>query len=110
MLERIDAAKLVLDEIQKQRGESSNKKRQTTAPSASTSDPEARIMKLAGGGFAPAFWTVRDRGRSVGGASDGRGRTGDQSGHQQGSIWVMREQITGFTEATPVQLVVDAGT
>jgi transposase len=109
VLERIDAAKLVLDEIQKQRGESSNKKRQTTAPSASTSDPEARIMKLAGGGFAPAFnaqfATVGD---PSGGPLTVVGVRVTNQGTDKGSIWVMREQITGFTEATPVQLVVDA--
>jgi transposase len=56
--ERIKAAKAALDEIKAQR-EQRNKKRgngkRPQEPRTSTTDPDARVMKMADGGFRPAY-------------------------------------------------------
>ena len=56
--ERLKAAKAALGEI-KERGEQREKKRskgrKPTEPRASTTDPDARVMKMADGGFRPAY-------------------------------------------------------
>lgn len=55
VLDRINKALKAVEELQEKRSNSSNKKRQTTEPKASTTDPEARIMKVSNGGFEPAY-------------------------------------------------------
>lgn len=55
VLDRIKKAAKVVQKLQEKRSDSSNKKRQTTKPKASTTDPDARIMKVSNGGFEPAY-------------------------------------------------------
>jgi transposase len=58
-VERIEAAQKALDEIKaqrKQREETHGKpNKKQKEPRASTTDPEARVMKMADGGFRPAY-------------------------------------------------------
>jgi transposase len=57
--ERVAAARKALAEIEQQREERAkrrgDKKEQKKEPRASTTDPEARVMKMADGGFRPAY-------------------------------------------------------
>jgi transposase len=57
--ERIEAAQKALEEIKAQRQEREEEKRpngkKPKEPRASTTDPEARVMKMADGGFRPAY-------------------------------------------------------
>jgi transposase len=60
--ERIEAALNTLDEVEAQREERKQTTGKTTEkrkePRASTTDPQARVMKMADGGFRPA-WNVQ---------------------------------------------------
>ncbi len=60
--ERIEAALNTLDEVEAQREERQQTTGKTTEkrkePRASTTDPQARVMKMADGGFRPA-WNVQ---------------------------------------------------
>jgi len=56
--ERIEAAQKALEEIKAQRQEREDKRpngKKPKEPRASTTDPEARVMKMADGGFRPAY-------------------------------------------------------
>src|SRR3974390_17185 len=56
--ERIKAAKAALDEIKAQREQREKKRgngKKPKEPRASTTDPDARVMKMADGGFRPAY-------------------------------------------------------
>lgn len=55
VLGRVKKATKVVQELQDKRSDCRNKKRQTTPPKASTTDPEARLMKVSNGGFEPAY-------------------------------------------------------
>jgi transposase len=57
-VEQIEAAQKALEEIKAQRQERENKRpngKKPKEPRASTTDPEARVMKMADGGFRPAY-------------------------------------------------------
>lgn len=56
--ERVEAAQKALDEIKRQRQEREQKRNNGKKPKearASTTDPQARVMKMADGGFRPAY-------------------------------------------------------
>jgi transposase len=56
--ERVRAAKAALDEIKRQRQEREAKRgngKKPKEPRASTTDPQARVMKMADGGFRPGY-------------------------------------------------------
>ena len=56
--ERVKAAQAALDEIKRQRQEREDKRgngKKPKEPRASTTDAEARVMKMADGGFRPAY-------------------------------------------------------
>src|SRR6266700_4648393 len=56
--ERIEAAQKALEEIKAQRQEREEQRpngKKPKEPRASTTDPEARVMKMADGGFRPAY-------------------------------------------------------
>jgi transposase len=56
--ERVKAAQTALAEIKRQRQERAQKRgngKKPKEPRASTTDPEARVMKMADGGFRPAY-------------------------------------------------------
>ena len=55
---RVTAAQMALAEIKRQRQERAQKRgngKKPKEPRASTTDPEARVMKMADGGFRPAY-------------------------------------------------------
>jgi transposase len=57
-VERIEAAQKALEEIKAQRQEREEKRpngKKPKEPRASTNDPEAQVMKMADGGFRPAY-------------------------------------------------------
>jgi transposase len=109
VLDRIKSATTALKVVQEQRSNSQNKKRSTTVPTVSTTDPDARLMKMANGGFVPAynvqFATVGD---PSGGPVAIVGVRVTNQGNDKASLWPMREQVTALTGSTPVQVVVDA--
>jgi len=53
--ERLEAAQQALAEIKKQREQAHDNGKPKKPPRASTTDPAARVMKMADGGFRPAF-------------------------------------------------------
>jgi transposase len=56
--ERLERVKKALEEVEKvaaKRQKNRETRRKKRAPRASTSDPEARVMKMADGGFRPAY-------------------------------------------------------
>jgi transposase len=53
--ERLEAAQQALAEIKKQRQQAHDNGKPTKEPRASTTDPAARVMKMADGGFRPAY-------------------------------------------------------
>jgi transposase len=53
--ERLKAAQDALAEIKKKREQARNNGKRKKEPRASTTDPEARVMKMADGGFRPAY-------------------------------------------------------
>lgn len=53
--ERVAAAQKALAEIERQREERARKRARKKEPRASTTDPDARVMKMADGGFRPAY-------------------------------------------------------
>lgn len=53
--ERLQAAQNALAEIKKQREQARDNGKAAKEPRASTTDPQARVMKMADGGFRPAY-------------------------------------------------------
>jgi transposase len=53
--ERLEAAQQALAEIKKQREQAHHNGKAKKEPRASTTDPAARVMKMADGGFRPAY-------------------------------------------------------
>lgn len=53
--ERVRAAQAALAEIKKQREQARDNGKPKKEPRASTTDPQARVMKMADGGFRPAY-------------------------------------------------------
>lgn len=52
---RVEAALTTLDELQAAKARQKNKPSKHRPARASTTDPDARVMRMAGGGFAPAY-------------------------------------------------------
>jgi transposase len=103
-LARVDAALAILPEVEaikKKRG-----KKGRGEPRVSTTDPEARVMKMADGGFRPAY--------NVQFATDvdGRGIVGVQVtnvGSDQGQLTPMLAEIERRTGRRPGTYLVDGG-
>jgi hypothetical protein len=76
-------------------------------PRVSTTDPDARVMKMPGGGFRPAFnvqlATTADAARAIVGVSV------TNRGSDQGQATPMLEQIEARTGVRPTELLVDGG-
>ncbi len=72
----------------------------------STTDPEARVMKMPDGGYRPAFniqlATTTDKQVIVGVSVTNRGTEGDEAPP-------MREQVTTRTEQVPKEYLIDGG-
>jgi len=76
-------------------------------PRVSTTDPDARVMKMPDGGFRPAFnvqfSTTTDAARAIVGVSV------TNRGGGQGQATPMLEQIEARTGVRPTELLVDGG-
>ena len=76
-------------------------------PRVSTTDPDARVMKMPDGGFRPAFnvqlATTTDAARAIVGISV------TNRGSDQGQATPMLEQIEARTGVRPTELLVDGG-
>lgn len=100
---RVEAAIATVTELQQQRKPSDKPAR------ASTTDAEARVMKMADGGFRPAFnvqYAVA--GSELGGPRTIVGLTVTNVGSDMGSLSAMAEQIKQRTGEYPEVLLADA--
>lgn len=108
-LDRIGKAAKVVHELQEQRSNSSNKQRQTAEAKASTTDPEARIMKVSNGGFEPAYNVqLAVVGSPMGGAVTIVGVRVTNLGTDKNSILPMCEQVNERTGLQLGAILVDA--
>jgi transposase len=102
--ERVEAAIATVSELQKQRSASDSPAR------ASTTDAEARVMKMAGGGFRPGFNVqVAVAGSEMGGPRTIVGVNVTNSGSDMGSMAPMVNQIEERTGQRPAVLLADTG-
>lgn len=104
-VERIAEAQKELDELNDRR-EKSRVKKKTKEARASTTDPQAAIMKMGDGGFRPAF--------NVQFATDGESRLivgADviQIGSDQGQMAPMHAQVVSDYATTPKDYLIDGG-
>jgi transposase len=103
-LARVEAALAILPEvaaIKQKRG-----KKGTGEPRVSTTDPEARVMKMADGGFRPAYNV------QLATDVDGRGIVGVQVtniGSDQGQLTPMLAEVERRTGRRPGTYLVDGG-
>jgi transposase len=103
-LERIEQALEELDELQQQKEK--RKKGSGKEARSSTTDPEARKMKMGDGGFRPAY--------NVQFATDGKTRVivgvdVTNSGSDRGQISSMHQGVSERSGKTPEQYLVDCG-
>jgi transposase len=101
---RVEAAIATVTELQKQRGPSDKPAR------ASTTDSQARVMKMGDGGFRPAYnvqYAVA--GSEMGGPRTVVGVQVSNVGSDMGSMTPMAEQVEGRTGAIPKVLLADGG-
>ena len=102
--ERVEAAIATVTELQSQRRSSDSTAR------ASTTDAEARVMKMGDGGFRPAYnvqYAVA--GSEMGGPRTIVGVTVTNAGSDMGSMAPMVEQIEERTGQRPGVLLADGG-
>ena len=102
--ERVEAAIATVTELQKQRKPSDKPAR------ASTTDAEARVMKMADGGFRPAYnvqYSVA--GSELGGPRTVVGVQVTNVGSDMGSLTPMAEQIQERTGELPKVVLADGG-
>lgn len=80
------------------------------APRASTTDPQARVMKMADGGFRPAYNVqLATAGSPLGGARTIVGIRVTNQGTDAGSVAPMLEEIERHTGVLPETLLADGG-
>ena len=110
MVDRVEQALARLPEEKARKLESHDKSRQTQAARVSTTDPEARVMKVgAYGPTVPAYnLQLATVGDPHGGAVTVVGVRVDTTGNDRGSVWGMREQIACTAGLMPIQVVVDS--
>ncbi len=102
--ERMEAAIVTVTELQKDRGPKDN------AARASTTDVEARVMKMGDGGFRPAFnIQYATAGSELGGPRTIVGVQVTNVGSDMGSLTPMAEQIKERTGALPKVVLADGG-
>lgn len=103
--QRVSRVKKAMNELHKVR-ESKESVEEKTEARASTTDPEARVMKMGDGGWRPAY--------NVQLATDVESRvivgvTVTNKGNDQGQVEPMLEEIGRRTEKLPKELLVDGG-
>lgn len=103
---RVDAAVATVQQLQQAR----SSKQKEKEPRASTTDAEARVMKMGDGGFRPAYnvqYAVA--GSELGGPRTIVGLVVNNIGNDQGSLAPMVEQIEQRTGQQPKTLMADGG-
>lgn len=109
VLDRIGSAAKAVQALQEQRSNSSSKQRQSTAPKASTTDPEARIMKVTNGGFEPSYNVqLAVVGSPMGGPATIVGVQVTNVGTDKNSILPMSAQVDERTGLKLDAILVDA--
>lgn len=107
VLDRIKAATAAAAEVAAQRAASHDPKRKATAK-GSTSDPDARLMRMADGSIAPAhnfqFATLGD---PAGGPVAIVGVLVTSAGNDKGSLLPMRATVGELTGHTPDEVLAD---
>jgi transposase len=115
---RIDAAQKRHAQLQEERARRERTNREQTKkqkePRASTTDPEARVMKMPDGGFRPAYnGQLRAKASSPAIAEPVSGIilgvAVDTTGSDHGWIKPMVEEVNGRFGRTPKELLVDGG-
>jgi transposase len=104
--ERITAALAELPKIQEDKNRSRDKKSMAKAPRASTTDPEARVMKMPDNGFRPAYnvqLAVDPNSRAIVGAEVTNARTDTREAEP------LREQIERRTGQKVEEHLIDGG-
>ena len=108
VLDRVKRATKVVRKLQDKRSDCRNKKRQTTEPKASTTDPDARIMKVSNGGFEPAYNVqLAAMGSPMGGPVTVIGVQVTSLGSDKHSILPMCEQVERRTGLELSEVLVD---
>lgn len=109
VLDRVRRAAKEVQSLQEQRSSSSSKQRQTTPPKASTTDPEARIMKVSNGGFEPGYNVqLAVEGSPMGGPITIVGVRVTNLGTDKNSILPMCAQVDERTGSKLDAILVDA--
>jgi hypothetical protein len=109
VLDRVHKALRVVDQMQVQRSDCRNKKRQVRAAKASTTDPEARIMKVSNGGFEPAYNVqMAAVGSLLGGPVTVVGVQVTNVGSDKHSVVPMCKQVEQRTKHKVKEILVDA--
>lgn len=102
--ERVEAAIQTVQELQKERSPKDKPAR------ASTTDAEARVMKMGDGGFRPAFNVqYTTAGSPLGGPRTIVGIQVTSSGSDMGSLTPMAEQVQARTGKLPGTVMADGG-
>ncbi len=105
---RVEEAIATVHELSEERAESRKKTR--NVPRASTTDADARVMKMADGGFRPAYnLQLATAGSPLGGARTIVGVRVTNLGSDMGSVAPMLEEIERRTGELPDKLLADAG-
>jgi transposase len=107
---RLEEALRHCDQLQQQRDDrdqrAGNKEKKAAEARASTTDPEARTMKFADGGYRPGvnvqYATDTESGVVV-------GVDATNAGNDQGRLSTMLDQVEDRYDATPEEAVVDGG-
>jgi hypothetical protein len=106
---RIEQALAVVQQLEQRREQARPSEREQMTQRASSTDPEARIMRMHDGGWGPGynvqFCTV---GSGQGGALAVVGVQVSQQGNDRGSVLPMRERVGAWLGAMPAEVLVDS--
>lgn len=105
-VERITAARQACAEIAKQREQRKNNGKENKEPRASSTDSQARVMKMADGGFRPAY---NVQVASVAGEQIVVAIDPSTTGSDRGLMRPMLEQVQATTGKLPEQHLADGG-
>jgi len=108
--ERVTEAIATVKQLAQERLEGRNRNKRPSEPRASTTDPEARVMKMGDGGFRPAYnIQLATAGSPMGGASTIVGLRVTNNGFDTGALAPMLDDIERRTGRLPSVLLADAG-
>lgn len=106
---RIKQAIAVIGALRLKNRQNKNVEQRQKIPTASTSDPDARLMKMPGGTTAPAYNVqLATAGSIMGGPITIVAVNVSQIGSDKGSLTPMREQIKATTGIVPKVILADA--